>query len=75
MYMEPKEILIHRFVNAETGEITEKPYTQAELDDYYLIQEKYKPEIEKNKKIQDNNKSAIAKLAALGLTEDEIAAL
>lgn len=64
-----------KIINLETGEETWRDYTPEE------IAEAEKNEIEA-KKIRDlakeknaKRQSALAKLAALGLTEDEIAAL
>jgi hypothetical protein len=67
--------LIYREVNTQTGEITERPYTKQEL-----------AEVEKNIKRLDAEKAeaeakaqakaaAEGKLAALGLTTDDLRAL
>lgn len=65
--------------NLETGEISTREMTKKEIDDL-LKQQKLEQEINaatakaEADKIA-KRKSALAKLAALGLTEDEIAAL
>lgn len=58
-----------------TGEVTERPYTAAEIAEAKKAEKETE---ELNAKITaqlEAKKSALAKLAALGLTEDEIAAL
>ena len=65
--------------NLETGEILTREMTKKEIDDL-LKQQKLEQEIDlANAKAEAEKaakrKSALAKLAALGLTEDEIAAL
>lgn len=68
-----------RIVNLETNQTIDREMTDKELDDL-LKQQKLEQEINAaNAKAQADKiaqrKSAFAKLAALGLTEDEIAAL
>jgi hypothetical protein len=62
-------------VNAETGEEVIAPLTKEELDFIKVVQaEKEAREAEAEAKIAART-SALAKLAALGLTEEEIGAL
>jgi hypothetical protein len=49
------------FVNADTGETIVTPYTKAQIDEM--------------KKLMNLSEEEVAKLAALGLTEEEIASL
>lgn len=64
-----------KIVDAITGEETWRDYTKEEI----AIAEQWEKEhaliVEQNKEIEKARKSALAKLAALGLTEEEIAAL
>lgn len=66
-------------VNCATGEVTERPLTEAELaqreaDAAAFAEEQAKREAEKAA-VAAAKESAQAKLAALGLSADEIAAL
>lgn len=66
-------------VNCETGEVTERPLTEAELaqreaDTAAFAEEQAKREAEEAA-VAAAKESAQAKLAALGLSADEIAAL
>ena len=62
-------------VNAETGEQIERELTKEELKEREQIAKNYEVmQVEENNKIAAR-KSALAKLAELGLTEEEIAAL
>jgi len=66
-------------INCTTGEVTEIPLTQAELDQRETDRIAYEME-QANKEVEQAAKaaakaSAEAKLAALGLTTEEIAAL
>lgn len=64
-----------RIHDTEKDEIIDREMTDKEYKDYLRIQAEDKErEIERETKIA-NRKSALAKLAALGLTEDEIATL
>lgn len=68
---EYKEIIF----DVVSGEVTERPYSAAEIAEVKKAEteaEKLNAEAIARAKIR---KSALAKLAALGLTEDEIAAL
>lgn len=64
-----------KIINLATGEIVWRDYTEEEIaiakQEEKLAEEKTKQAI----RAENNRKSAITKLAALGLTEDEIAAL
>jgi len=61
--------------NLETDEIIEREMNDKELENYNATKTNAKNwNNELDKKIE-NRQSALAKLAALGLTEDEIAAL
>lgn len=69
--MEP----IHIIIDSETNTIQERPYNEKEMAEY----QKSLIEVEKRTKeadrLQEIRQSALAKLTALGLTEEEIAAL
>lgn len=64
-----------KIIDINSGEITWRDYTKIEVTEV----EKAKKEAEEFTNLQNEKKakrdSALAKLAALGLTEDEIAAL
>lgn len=69
--MEYKEIIF----DITTGQVTERPYTEEEIAEVKLAEIEL---AEKIKLIAEREKikaSALAKLAALGLTEEEIATL
>jgi hypothetical protein len=66
-------------INCETGEQTVRPFTQEEIDQYMIdqannlaLQEQKEMQAQK---IAGDKASAIAKLTALGLTEDEARAI
>jgi hypothetical protein len=66
-------------INCETGEQTVRPFTQEEIDQYMIdqannlaLQEQKEMQAQK---IAEDKASAIAKLTALGLTEDEARAI
>ena len=66
---------IHRIFNGDTGEVTEREYTAAELNQQIADNERaiqYQAEAEAKTTAKA---SALAKLAELGLTPDEIASL
>ena len=66
---------IHVIFNSETGITEEREFTDEEMLEY----EKAEKEVENRKKeaakVDKLKASALAKLVALGLTEEEIAAL
>jgi hypothetical protein len=70
-----KEILIAVETNAETGETIERSLTTEEIKDLEAIQAQAKAEKAEQTAKAEARTSALAKLAALGLTEEEIAAL
>ncbi len=67
--------LIHRTVNAETGEITERILNEKELKEYEEFNIKMIEEIKEREAKTALRKTALSKLIDLGLTEEEIAAL
>jgi hypothetical protein len=70
-----KETLIALEVNCITGEANERPLTSEEIADHESM---LLAEAERQAQAQakaDARESALAKLAALGLTQDEINAL
>jgi hypothetical protein len=69
------EKLIVQLIDAETGESSTRPFTPEELETYKAIQaENSAAKAEAEAKIAART-SALAKLATLGLTEEEIGAL
>ena len=69
------EILTAVIVDAATGEVTERPLTADEIADLEVMQaEAEARQAETDAKVAART-SALAKLAALGLTADEVAAL
>lgn len=69
------ELLTMLEINVETGEQIERTFTEAELEQRKADQLKQKTEITKAKAASKARDSALAKLAALGLTEEEVASL
>ena len=68
-YMELiKMDLIHRIVNAETGEIVEKSYTDKELKEVQENKERINKELAKLETINAKRQLLLNKI---GLTEDE----
>ena len=69
------EKLLKKIVNCETGEEIIEEFTEQD----YIQHNKFIQEMEKDLLLIENRRvareSALAKLAALGLTEEEIAAL
>lgn len=65
-------LIVH---NVETGEITEKEFTAAQIKEREKIAAEGNALILAQMERQNARQSALAKLAALGLTEEEIAAL
>lgn len=69
------EKLLVTEINAETGEVNVREFTEAEVKEHIAIQKSEKDlEAQKEAKAKARE-SALAKLAALGLTEEEIASL
>ena len=64
-----------KIYNINSGEITWRDYTSEEIAQIEDAQKKAENELIDIKKREIKRKSALAKLVALGLTEDEIAAL
>ena len=59
-------------VDASSGSVVEREMTQDEIEEFESLALQSEEAL---KLASDNRASALAKLAALGLTEDEIAAL
>jgi hypothetical protein len=59
-------------LDASTGEVTERDYTPEEITEHEAFVDK---SLKREEKALAIRSSALAKLAALGLTEEEIAAL
>jgi hypothetical protein len=70
-----EEILIAVEVDAATGEITERPLTDEEIAQRTADHAAYKAAEAEAKAKAEARASALAKLAELGLTEEEVAAL
>ena len=70
-----KEILIAVETNAETGETIERPLTAEEIADREEMQAEAEAQKAEQEAKEAARASALAKLADLGLTEEEIAAL
>jgi len=68
---EYKEIIF----NVATGEVTERPYTEKEIAEVKMAEQQAIIFEEKMAAKIAIRQSELAKLTALGLTEDEIAAL
>lgn len=69
------ETLISIILNAATGEVIERALTAEEIAEYKIIQEQEQERQAKSQAKADARTSALAKLADLGLTQDEINAL
>lgn len=63
------------FHDVEKGEAIEREMTDTEYAQYLKDEEQLKAEYKKQQQKENLRISALEKLAALGLTEDEIAAL
>ena len=59
-------------LDASTGKVTERSYTEQEVSEHEAL---VAQSLKREKEALAIRKSALAKLAALGLTEEEIAAL
>jgi DNA-binding NarL/FixJ family response regulator len=62
-------------LDAKTGEVTQRNFTTSELADLQVTNEQAEIEKAKQEAKLAARESALSKLAALGLTEEEIAAL
>ena len=71
MTMEYKEVIF----NIATGETTERPYTAAEIAEAKAEQAEAAKRLEAMNKADADKAAAQAKLAALGLTADDLKAL
>jgi DNA-binding NarL/FixJ family response regulator len=69
------EKLIVTEINAETGEVIQREFTEEEVKEYEAMQKAYKAEQAEIESKVKARQSALAKLAELGLTEEEIASL
>ena len=69
------ETFIEMIFNAETGEVSERPFTSAQIAERNAIAREIAQEQVEAQAKADARESALAKLAALGLTQDEINAL
>jgi predicted TPR repeat methyltransferase len=66
---------IERIVNADTNEVIEKPYTKEQVAEVDAAKKKWQ-EMQATEAAKAAEKAAAtAKLAALGLTEDDLKAL
>lgn len=70
-----KEVLKGVFVDASTGEVIERELNAEEIKQLELMQKQEKDLQDEAQVKLDARNSALAKLAKLGLTEEEIAAL
>ena len=64
-----------KIINLQTGEETWRDYTPEEIVQAEKAQEEARLRIQAIEEKEAKRQSALAKLAALGLTEEEIAAL
>jgi hypothetical protein len=62
-------------LNLETGKEITRPYTEAEIAEVIQAQEKIAVKLEKAAQAEASKAVATAKLAALGLTTDDLKAL
>jgi hypothetical protein len=69
------EVLTVLEYNGETGETTERPFTAEEIAQHKIMQIESKARKAEREARIAARESALAKLAALGLTEEEVAAL
>lgn len=69
------EILKVITFDAATGEVTERPLTADEIAEREVMQADYEARQAEAEAKATARESALAKLAALGLTADEVAAL
>lgn len=69
------EIPMAYIFDAETGESVTRPLTAEELAEFAVMQAEHEAQEAELQAKKDARESALAKLAALGLTADEVAAL
>jgi hypothetical protein len=69
------QTLISIILDATTGQVIERPLTAEEIAEYKIIQEQEKTRQTESQAKANARQSALAKLADLGLTQDEINAL
>lgn len=69
------EVLVTFEYNGETGETIERPLTVDELDEIAALNAEIATQQAEAKAKTEARESALAKLAALGLTQEEIEAL
>jgi DNA-binding NarL/FixJ family response regulator len=69
------ETLTAVIFDAATGELTERPFTADEMAQRAALQTEYAEQQAEAEAKATARESALAKLAALGLTADEVAAL
>ena len=69
------EELLAVFIDAQTGEITERPLTAEEIAEREEMQAQAEAREAEQEAKTNARANALAKLAELGLTEEEIAAL
>jgi hypothetical protein len=69
------EIYLAQFVDAATGETYEREYNETELAELAELQASVAEQEAKQEAKAAARASALAKLAELGLTEEEVAAL
>lgn len=69
------EILKAVIFDAASGELSERPLTAEEIAETKLRQAEYEAQVAEQEAQISARVSALAKLAALGLTADEVAAL
>jgi hypothetical protein len=62
-------------IDVVTGEVIERPFTAEEVKQHEAMQKEEALRLSAEQAKADAKSSALAKLAALGLTEEEIAAL
>jgi DNA-binding NarL/FixJ family response regulator len=69
------EVLKAVIFDIATGEVIERPLTTDELAQREFLQAEYEAHLTEQEAKATARESALAKLAALGLTADEVAAL
>lgn len=69
------EIFYTVIIDVETGEVLERPLTSEELTERKIMQTEFETREAEIQAKTEARQSALVKLAALGLTEEEVAAL